>query len=545
MLTAHHLSKSYNQNIVLTDVSFTINPSDRVGLIGPNGCGKTTLLRILVGQETPDEGLVTFSPADLRLGYLSQGFQPDSHLNFRGILDITIGDPKEAEETISRLAKALSVTPDRSDLQSAFDAALLDLQRINQIDRGNQTAILKALGLDDIPDNMVVSKLSGGQKTRLALALVLLKHPQMLMLDEPTNHLDIHMLEWLESWLASFPGAALIVTHDRTFLDNSVSRILDLNPDTHTIQVYQGNYSDYLEQYQLERQKQQEAYQDQIYQILKMRQDIARTKHQALKVELTTTSRQPGVRRYAKKVAKKAKSREKKLERYLDSDKRLEKPKQSWQMKIDFRKPEHVSQEVLLAENLAIAYPDNPPILSGLNLHIRSGERIAFTGPNGSGKTSLVRTIAGHLKPASGRIRLAKSAQVGYMAQEQEVLNPELSALQTIQRSAPMNETESRSFLHFFLFGGDDPLRPIKELSYGERARLILATLVSSGSNFLLLDEPINHLDIPSRQRFEQALKEFDGTILMVVHDRYFIQRFATKLWILDHNQLREEIITL
>ena len=545
MLTAHHLSKSYNQNLVFTEVSFTINPSDRVGLIGPNGCGKTTLLRILAGLETPDDGLVTISPPDLRLGYLSQGFEQDRYQRFKEIRDLTTGNSKEIEETISRLAKALSHNPDRGDLQSAYDAALIELRRVDQIDRGYRTSILNALELSEIPDETPISKLSGGQKTRLNLALVLLKNPQLLLLDEPTNHLDIEMLEWLERWLASFPGAVLIVTHDRSFLDNSVNRILDLNPVTHTIQVYQGNYSDYLEKYQLESQKKEEAYQDQVYQIRKMRQDIARTKHQALKVELSTTSRQPGVRRYAKKVAKKAKSREKKLERYLNSDERLEKPKQSWQMKIDFGEPEHLSDLVLATENLSIAYPNYPPLITGLNLHIRGGERIALTGPNGSGKTSLLRTVAGYIKPGTGKIRLAKSVQVGYMAQEQEVLNPELTALQTIQHAAPMNETESRSFLHFFLFSGDDPLRPTKDLSYGERARLILATLVASGKTFLLLDEPINHLDIPSRECFEQALREFKGTILMVVHDRYFIQRFATRLWILENNQLREEIITL
>lgn len=545
MLTAHHLFKSYNQNLIFTEVSFTINPGDRVGLIGPNGCGKTTLLRILAGLETPDEGLVTISPPDLRLGYLSQGFVQDRKLSFKAIRDLTTGDSKEIEAKISSLAEALSRDPDRVDLQSAYDAALMELRRIDQIDRGYRTSILNALELSEIPDETPIAKLSGGQKTRLSLALVLLKNPQLLLLDEPTNHLDIEMLGWLEGWLASFPGAALIVTHDRTFLDNSVNRILDLNPDTHTIQIYQGNYSDYLEQYQLENQKKEEAYQDQVYQIRKMRQDISRTKHQALKVELSTTSRQPGVRRYAKKVAKKAKSREKKLKRYLNSDERLDKPKQSWQMKVNFGGPEHLSELVLTTENLSIAYPNYPPLLIGLNLYIRGGERIALTGPNGSGKTSLLRTVAGYIKPGKGKIRLAKSVQVGYMAQEQEVLNPDLSALQTIQHAAPMNETESRSFLHFFLFSGDDPLRPTKELSYGERARLILATLVASEKTFLLLDEPINHLDIPSRERFEQALREFNGTILMVVHDRYFIQRFATRLWILENNQLREEIITL
>jgi ATP-binding cassette subfamily F protein 3 len=262
-----------------------------------------------------------------------------------------------------------------------------------------------------------------------------------------------------------------------------------------------------------------------------MKQDITRTKQQSLKVEQSTTSRQPGVRRIAKKVAKKAKSREKKLERYLASDERLDKPKQGWQMKLEFTKHDHIGQDVLVMDDLVIGYPGFPPLITAFTRSIRQGERIILTGPNGSGKTTLLRTIAGQLSPMRGRLQLGASVRLGYMAQEQELVNPEWSALETIQQHTAMSETEIRSFLHYFLFRGDDVLRPAIELSFGERARLSLATLVVQGSNFLLLDEPINHLDIPSRERFEQALQDFDGTILAVVHDRYFIERFATDVW--------------
>jgi ATP-binding cassette subfamily F protein 3 len=271
-----------------------------------------------------------------------------------------------------------------------------------------------------------------------------------------------------------------------------------------------------------------------------MRQDIQHTKQQALRVELTTTSRQPGPRRLAKKVARKAKSREKKLERYQESEDRIEKPKLTWQMKLEFNPPPHLSREILWAEKLAIGYSGLAPFLQDINLAIRGGERIALTGPNGGGKTTLLRTLTGSLPPLSGSIRIGASIKTGYMSQEQEFLDLSLSAVEIIQTITNFNETETRTFLHKFLLSGDDPLRPVSELSYGERTRLSLATLVVGGSNFLLLDEPTNHLDIPSRARFEQALNQFDGTVLMVVHDRYFIQRFASQVWVLEDRSLRQ-----
>jgi len=238
---------------------------------------------------------------------------------------------------------------------------------------------------------------------------------------------------------------------------------------------------------------------------------------------------------------KRAKSREKKLERYESSDERVDKPARSWQMKLDFDETTHLGRDVLTLENLAVGYAGFAPLLSDLNQLVQAGQRVVLTGPNGAGKSTLLRTIAGEIRPLSGQLRLGSSVKLGYMSQEQEGLTPGLTALETIQHAAPLNETDARSFLHYFLFSGDDPLRPIEQLSFGERARLALARLVAEGCNFLLLDEPINHLDIPSRTRFEQALGQFEGTILAVVHDRYFIERFAEVVWVVDNGRLRTE----
>jgi ATP-binding cassette, subfamily F, member 3 len=530
MLTAHHIHKSYGIQPILQDISLSISNNERVGLIGPNGCGKTTLMRILAGLEKPDSGTVASTRQNLRVGYLAQGMDFDEAQTLQATLSLDSISQAELESEISFLASALATDPNDSHIQAKYDSALHQLSGISD----QPSEILGPLGLCEISLDTPVRFLSGGQKTRLMLARVLLEEPQLLLLDEPTNHLDIEMLEWLEDWLNRFQGAALIVSHDRAFLDNTVTSILELDPSTHHNKSYAGNYADYLEQKLTEREKQAQAYQDQQDEIAQLRAAAA---HIRGLTKMKKGGKADGGDKFAKgffgnratkNVAGRAKHIEARIEKIL-TEERIEKPKQNWQMKLDFGAPVHQSRDVLVTEKLSVGYDE--PLLTDLNLYIRAGQRIALTGPNGTGKTTLIRTIAGKLTPLAGTLKLGVTVKLGYMTQEQELLNPNFNALQTVQSVAPFNETEARNFLHYFLFKGDDGLRPTSELSYGERARLQLGLLVAQGSTFLLLDEPINHLDIPSRARFEEALANFKGTILAVVHDRYFIERFASEVW--------------
>jgi len=538
MLQLSNVCKRYADVTILEHVSFVINPGDRVGLIGPNGCGKTTLLRIIAGQEQPDEGSVQFNPPDLRLGYLEQG------LCYAG--GDTLGDflrPGEAAAArVAQLAAALAQAEgaEQAQLMEAYSHALGELEVLERTRAPlhEVEATLAGLGLDGMSLDTPIATLSGGQKTRLGLARLLTREPQILLLDEPTNHLDIEALEWLEAWLRDYAGAALLVSHDRTFLDQTVSCILDLEPQTHTVVEYVGNYSDYIEAWERDRRKQWARWREQQMEIRRVREDIGRTRNQALSVEQTTTSRQPGPRRIAKKVAKKAKARERKLERYLESQERVEKPVRSWRMKLDFEATPRSGQDVLILDDVTVGY-EGVPLIRGVDQVLCAGERVVLTGPNGSGKTTLLRAIVGQLTPLAGKVRLGANVKLGYYAQEQETLDPDNTPFKTIARVAAMSETDLRSFLHYFLFSGDEVFVPVKSLSYGERARLVLARLVATGCNFLLLDEPINHLDIPSRERFEQAMRAFEGTVLAVVHDRYFIRRFATCMWAIQRGTLR------
>ena len=532
MLTVQNISKSYGIETILKDISFSLNPGERIGMVGPNGCGKTTLLRILTMQETPDSGSFHVAPG-VSIGYMPQGLEFNAQETLAGFLGEGGAGPSELALHLEGLAAALEHNPAQAELQQKYDQALARLEAVSE-SSGRRSEVLAGLGLDRFSVETPVRNLSGGQKTRLGLARVLLTEPQLLLLDEPTNHLDLDMLAWLEGWLQRFHGAALIVSHDRAFLDSSATGILEIDPLSHTALLFPGNYTAYLEIKQGELERHWQEYQDQ-------RQEVARLQEAAAHLRHTARFRRGGKADTPDKFAKgffgnrargtvaRAKHIERRLEHLL-TDERVDKPQQSWQMKLDFGNTPASGHATLVLDDLAVGYGDNR-LLQELNLHVWQGARLVLVGPNGTGKTTLLRTIAGLLPPLAGRVQLGANVRLGYMAQEQENLDASLDAYTSVRKLAPFSETDTRAFLHQFLFSGDDVFIPAGRLSYGERARLLLACLVAQGCNLLLLDEPINHLDIPSRVRFEQALTNFEGTALVVSHDRYFIEGYASEIW--------------
>jgi len=539
MLVVSKVSKSYGAKTILEEVSFTVNQGDRAGLLGPNGCGKTTLLSIVAGEEQPDGGQVVVD-ASARLGYLRQGLVPLPGCTVAEQVRAGIHGWEQARREVEALAGQMSGASggalDR--LIAEYDTALLRFETLGgyQVDHRVEST-LGRLGLAALDPEAPVELLSGGEQTRIGLAGVLVAEPTLLLLDEPTNHLDIEALEWLEAFLDEYPGALLAVSHDRVFLDRTVRRVLELDDQTHQIAEYQGDYTAYAEQKARAVDKQLAAWRDQQAEIRRIERDIRRTSQQAVGVERATKNDQ--IRRYAKKVAKKAQARKRKLERYLASEDQVEKPKLRWHLKLEFGDMPRGGQQVVVLERVGHTYAGQDWLFREVDLTLRHGERVALLGPNGSGKSTLLRIITGDLAPAEGRVKLGASVRLGYMPQKQETLDPQATPLSLILHAAPMSETEARHFLHFFLFAGDDVFVPVHRLSYGERARLLLAKLVIEGANCLVLDEPINHLDIPSRERFETALDSFPGAVLIAAHDRAFIDQFATGIWALKNGALR------
>ncbi len=537
MLQLTNVSKSYSAQTVLDDASFIVNAGERVGLIGPNGCGKTTLLHIIIGQEQPDRGHVAMNPR-VTVGYLAQGIAPGDARTVGEYIRAGIAGLDETRRKVEALAAQMAQTP-KPEIISAYGEAVARFETIGgyTIDHRAEE-ILAGLGLDARQD-APLDRLSGGQRARVGLARVLLAEPNLLLLDEPTNHLDIAALEWLERFIVNHRGAAIVVSHDWAFLDATVSRILELDDQTHRIKEFAGNYSDYVEAQTRAHEQQFEEWQDQQTEIKRLRQAAHHLRGVA---KFRKGGKADSGDKFAKgffanrslATVRRAKQIEERVT-HLQTDERVDKPKSSWKMKLDFGAMPRGGEIVVALEDLGFAFAGDhegrPYVFRHANLTLRHGERIALVGPNGSGKTTLLRVLAGELAPTEGSVRVGANVRIGYLPQEQETLDANATSLSILRELAAMSETDARHFLHFFLFEGDEVFTRAAVLSYGERARLLLARLVVSGVNCLLLDEPINHLDIPSRARFSAALDAFPGTILIATHDRAFIDSFATGIW--------------
>lgn len=544
-LQVRHLNKRFGAESVFSDVSFVLNAGQHAALIGPNGSGKSTILRCIAGDETPDGGEIVLSPPGARVGYLAQALdlphESASPLTFAEALDLAQANFRESERALTHAAERLGETGSGIELDAAtaaYDAALAAFEALGGYDReARAAAILTGLGLARVDRSLPITSLSGGQKTRLGMATLLLAEPDILLLDEPTNHLDIQALDWLESFIRGFSGAILLVSHDRDFLDRTVDWIFYLDEATGGIQDYPGDYTDFADTREDEATALRETWARQQKYVSQVRGDVARLKSGALAIEKSTTPRQPGVRRLARKKAALAKSREKKLERFLESDERVDKPTPRWELKLDFGEPPPSGRAVLHLDRVSFAFPGARPLFHDLSLDVQYQDRIALVGSNGSGKTTLLKIIAGEIAPTSGEVRLGAGVRLGVLAQEQELLDPGQRVLDLVLNERPLSETEARGFLHFFLFSGDEVFRKIGECSFGERTRLQLARLVLRGCNLLLLDEPLNHLDIEGRVHFAEALEAFEGTIIAVAHDRAFLRDFSQRVVALEDGE--------
>ncbi|MEO8289257.1 MAG: ribosomal protection-like ABC-F family protein [Chloroflexota bacterium] len=531
MLQVQNLHKSYGTDRILSGAGFILNNSEHVGLIGPNGSGKSTILRTITGREQPDSGAIVLSPRGATIGYLAQAFEQQGDLTVSEAVASVRADLASAERDLQDAADALTNAEDMDAAMQAYEDASTRFEALGGYEREHRSAaVLQGLQLGDISPDTLVSTLSGGQKTRLGLALLLLQEPDLLLLDEPTNHLDVDALEWLEGFVQGYPNSVLVVSHDREFLDRTVTRILFLDPETRTVKSYEGNYSAFEEAREREYEQHVDAWRRQQDYVEKVQRDITSVKSSARSIELSTTARQPGLRKFARKKAALAKSRERKLERFMESGERVDKPKPAWWLKLDFGPVPASGRSVLRVEDLSFAYPGSPTLLEDVSFDVQYGDRVALVGPNGAGKTTLLRLIEGRLQPTAGRVKPGASVRLGVLAQEQETLDPDKTLLDTVLAERAMSETDARNFLHFFLFSGDDVFRHAGDCSLGERSRLQLALLVLRGCNLLLLDEPLNHLDIDGRSHFEAALEAFEGTVIAVAHDRAFLHNYPYRV---------------
>ncbi len=512
VLSANNLTKTYGTDVIIDKESFHLNAGDKVGIIGCNGAGKTTLLNMLTGELPCDEGEF-FVSQNTRIGYLKQRDNFSSEGTVLEEIEGIFSGLRELENEIAELSDKVAENPHDTGLINRLDELQHRFDREGGYTyKSEMIGILNSMAFDESFYNKKISSLSGGERTRLALAALLLEKPDILLLDEPTNHLDIGTLKWLEQYLEAYRGTIMIVSHDRYFLDRTVNRIFEV--ENHKVYSYQGKYSDYAAQKKLRRETELRAYNNQQREIARQEEMIRRMK-------------QRGTEHFAKRAA----SREKRL----DMLERIERPESEMgKMKINFKENFPSGGDVIMAENLEKSFgrgAEHRELFHGVNLDIKRGERICILGPNGVGKTTLLRVLLGELTPDAGYLKIGHNVAFGYYDQGQLLLSDANTVLEELKESYRLyTDTEMRSILGRFLFRGEEVFLPVGSLSGGEKARLSLLKLMLSGANTLILDEPTNHLDIESKEVFEEALMEFPGTVIVVSHDRYFLQRIPTRI---------------
>lgn len=529
LIQATNLSKAYGDQVVFEGVSLAVPHQARLALVGANGVGKTTLLRILIGRESHDAGQVRRARS-IRIGYLPQQTidGTSSEKSERATLWDTcltaFGDLLRDEAELANL-EATMADPALSEkameryggLQEAFERAggYIYPSRIRQV--------LTGLGFDPADHDRPIASFSGGERTRAKLARLLLEDPDLLLLDEPTNHLDIHAMEWLEGWLKDWPGAVLIVSHDRYFLDHTVESVWELTPTG--VDVYHGNYTAYAYQRAERRRVQLGEYMAQQSRVRREQEYIRRN--------------------IAGQNTRQAQGRRKRLERMLRND-AVSRPARDETVQVAFARPARSGTRVMETIGLQIGRPDSQDVLIDVpDLVLERGARVALIGPNGAGKTTLIKTLLGEIAPLQGECQLGTGLHVAYLAQGEEGFDPKTTVIGELQSAdASLGRRAARDWLARYLFFGDEVDKPIRALSGGERRRLALAKLVLAGANFLLLDEPTNHLDLASQEALQEALSGFEGTFVLVSHDRYLIDALATMVWYVRPETTSLEVVS-
>jgi ATP-binding cassette subfamily F protein 3 len=518
LLSCQNIEFSYISEKILKNVSFHVNEGEQTAIVGVNGAGKTTLFKVLTGELTPDSGDI-FLKNGTSIGYLSQTVDYSSHNTVYDELHSADQALLTLDTTIKTYEQQMAhSTPDEKTIHD-YHKAIEDFESMDGYSYESRIkGILKGLGFPESSWSQNVSTLSGGQKTRLALGRLLLIQPDLLFLDEPTNHLDLEAIRWLENYLNNYKGTLLIISHDRYFLDRIVHKIVDI--ELGKASVYQGNYTAFVQKKEFDQYIATKHYEEQQAEI--KRQEAIIKQLRSFKQE---------------KFIKRAVSREKALEKIDPLDKPIDLQDN---MRLALNPKRESGMDVLQLKDLSLGY-DNVPLFSDANLNIYKGERIALIGKNGTGKSSLLKLLLGDLKPIGGSAKIGQSVEIAYYDQEHTTLNESLTLVEEIAEDFPTMEMRKiRNLLASFLFTGDDVFKQVGTLSGGEKGRLSLAKLMLAKGNFLLLDEPTNHLDMISKEVLEKALRHYTGTILFISHDRYFINRVATKVWELDQERIKE-----
>ncbi len=521
LLSLQGVKKSFGTNEVLRDASLVLQEGQRMGLVGVNGCGKSTLMKIIAGLETADDGAITMQKG-IRLGYLAQQGMVDESKTvleeMESVFEPVMRMEEEMRSLECQMAEAAQDEALLHRLGSRYDQLTRTFEKSNGFGwRSTVQGVLAGLGFRKEQQSQPARLLSGGERTRLCLARMLLTEPDLLLLDEPTNHLDLKSIAWLEDYLRTYRGAVLLVSHDRYFMDHVCDRMCELLLGT--TECYDGNYTAYMEQRAQRFEIRMKAYEMQ-------QKEIAR--QQAIIARYRRFNREKSIRA--------AESREKRLEK-MD---RLEKPQDESAIHFHFDCRRRTGEDVLMIEELKKGF-DQRVLFDHVKMHLRAGDRVALIGDNGVGKSTLFKCLIGEEKPDGGTIRLGAGVDIGYYDQHQAHLHENKTVLDEVWDDfRRLDQTEVRGALGMFLFTGDDVLMPISTLSGGEKGRVALTKLMLRKDNLLLLDEPTNHLDMDSREVLEDALEGFPGTILAISHDRYFINRFANKVCVLENGGIRE-----